>query len=137
MTESALVPTLAEALHLEEGQRLERLYVFDRLDRGGTSFSLAFVVKRLDQERLEMVAIGGRAAAEGPPAQDFIRRARFPEAVLSPILAEFIDRWAMEGAVYREVPLEGAGSFAEQLDELAGHLSTPTGDDREPRASDA
>ncbi|HUP01323.1 MAG TPA: hypothetical protein VM737_07385 [Gemmatimonadota bacterium] len=125
MTDLAPVQDLVEALQLEEGQRLERLYLFDRLERGETTFSLAFVVKRVGADRLEMVAIGGRAATDGLPAQDFVRRARFPEPVLSLILAEFIDRSGMEGAMYREVALEGGGSVLEQLAELAGRLASP------------
>lgn len=97
---------LRDIVDLEPGQRLERLYLFDPVERRDVAFSLAIVTKRIDEDRLEMVAIGGRAALSSPPDRDFVRRARFPEGVLPRILEEFIDRGGVEEAGYREVPLD-------------------------------
>lgn len=118
----ALVAALTTAVDLHEGERLERLYLFDSLERRDTSFSLAFVVKRVDEDRLEMAAVGGRAVGGSAPAHDFLRRARFPESVLPLILAEFIDRCGVEGAVYREIHLAGKGAGREQVAELVERL---------------
>lgn len=92
MNVETAVPDLSQALRLKPDERLERLYLFDRIERSGTSFSLAFVVKRVSRSGLELVALGERAVGDEAPAQDFVRRARFPDSVLPLILAEFIDR---------------------------------------------
>jgi hypothetical protein len=101
----SLVAELETAVGLAEGETLERAYVFERVERGDVSFTLALVTKRLAPDRLEMVAVGGRLEGERSAARDFVRRARFPEAVLPEILAEFIDRCGVEGALYREIAL--------------------------------
>ncbi|CAN5894518.1 hypothetical protein BH20GEM1_BH20GEM1_13340 [soil metagenome] len=101
----ALVAELKTAVGLAEGETLERAYVFERVERGDVSFTLALVTKRLSADRLEMVAVGGRLDGERSAARDFVRRARFPESILSEILAEFIDRCGVEGALYREIAL--------------------------------
>jgi hypothetical protein len=109
---------LARVVQLKDRQRLESVYVFDPVVRRETAFSLALVTKRLDNERLEMVAIGERAVGAATPARDFIRRARFPADILPLILEEFIDRCGVEGASYREVHIENENP-SEQLSELA------------------
>lgn len=101
----SLVAELETAVGLAEGETLERAYVFERVERGDVSFTLALVTKRLAPDRLEMVAVGGRLEGERSAARDFVRRARFPESVLPEILAEFIDRCGVEGALYREIAL--------------------------------
>jgi len=103
----ALVADLEAAVRLGEGEVLERAYVFEPVERRDVSFTLALVTKRLASDRLEMVAVGGRVDKERVTEHDFVRRAQFPEAVLPEILAEFIDRCGVEGAMYREVPLAG------------------------------
>lgn len=103
----SLVAELETAVGLAEGETLERAYVFERVERGDVSFTLALVTKRLTPDRLEMVAVGGRLEGERSAARDFVRRARFPESVLPEILAEFIDRCGVEGALYREIALTG------------------------------
>jgi hypothetical protein len=97
---------LVEALELGPGERLERAYVFDPIERGGIAFLLTLVTKRLADGRLEMAALGSRGSAPGEIALEFTRRARFPEDVLLSILAELIDRTGAEGAAYREIDLE-------------------------------
>lgn len=107
-------------LALEPGERLERLYLFEPLERKDVAFSLALVTKRLGPGRLEMVAIGARGEpGRDEPAPDFIRRARFPESVLPSILEEFIDRCGVEGAVYRETDLTGRGRADADRDPFA------------------
>jgi hypothetical protein len=103
----SLIAELETAVGLAEGETLERAYVFERVERGDVSFTLALVTKRLAPDRLEMVAVGGRLEGERSAARDFVRRARFPESVLPEILAEFIDRCGVEGALYREIALTG------------------------------
>lgn len=124
---AALVAALEAAVGLEEGEALDRAYVFEPVERRDVSFTLALVTKRLGGDRLEMVAVGGRAEGERAAAHDFIRRARFPEAVLPEILSEFIDRCGVEGALYREVPLTGGAGREGSLDRLA-ELMAPAGD---------
>jgi hypothetical protein len=125
----ALVAELEAAVGLEEGEALERAYVFEPLERRDVSFTLALVTKRLADDRLEMVAVGGRVAAERLDAPDFVRRARFPEAVLSDILGEFIDRCGVEGSMYREIPLtDREAGMAGPLERLAELLDPPGGD---------
>lgn len=120
------VAALEEALRLEEGQSLERAYLFDPLERKDVAFSLALVVKRVGEERLEMVAIGARAAGTEAPVRDFVRRATFPDPVLPQILEEFIDRCGVEEAVYREVslvdPRSEDGDAIDPTDALAAAL---------------
>ena len=111
----ALIAELEAAVALEDDETLERAYVFEPVERRDVSFTLALVTKRLADGRLEMVAVGGRVAGEQVQARDFVRRARFPEAVLSQILAEFIDRCGVEGAMYREIPLTDRDSLADLL----------------------
>lgn len=106
---------LREIVDLRPGERLERLYLFEPVERSDVAFSLALVTKRLDGERLEMVAIGGRSTGPAPSDRDFVRRARFPEPVLPRILEEFIDRGGVADAGWREVPL---GAEADPLDVL-------------------
>lgn len=103
----ALVAELEAAVRLEGDETLERAYVFEPVERGEVSFTLALVTKRLAPDRLEMVAVGGRVEGERTAAREFVRRARFPDSVLPEILAEFIDRCGVEGALYREIPLSG------------------------------
>jgi hypothetical protein len=131
--DEALAANLIAALELHEGERLERLYLFDAVERRDTTFSLAFVVKRVGEDRLEMAAIGGRTVGNAAPAHDFFRRARFPESVLPLILAEFIDRCGVEGAVYREIPLAGKGDSREQVAELAAALAVAGSEPPVPR----
>lgn len=114
-------------MDLEEGEALDRAYVFEPVERGDVSFTLALVTKRLGGDRLEMVAVGGRVGGEEVASHDFVRRARFPEAVLPQILAEFIDRCGVEGALYREVQLSSAFGEHGPLDRLA-EVMTPAGD---------
>ena len=128
MSESP-VSALAEleaAIGLEEGESLERAYVFEPVERKEVSFTLALVTKRLGPDRLEMIAVGGRSGGEGGSSQDFVRRAQFPDAVLPEILAEFIDRCGVEGALYREIPLHGRDADAPPLERLA-ELLAPAG----------
>jgi hypothetical protein len=123
----ALVAELETAVGLAEGETLERAYVFERVERGDVSFTLALVTKRLSPDRLEMVAVGGRLDGERSAARDFVRRARFPESILSEILAEFIDRCGVEGALYREIALTGRdGDPRPPLERLA-ELLAPSG----------
>ena len=123
----ALVAELQTAVRLEEGESLERAYVFEPVERGDVSFTLALVTKRLGSDRLEMVAVGGRVEGERTAARDFVRRARFPDSVLPEILAEFIDRCGVEGALYREIPLSGRNAEAvPPLERLAEELHAPS-----------
>lgn len=96
---------LRETLRVEDGETLERAYLFEPLEREDVAFRLALVVKRIAPDRLEMVAIGARSVGTEAPVSDFVRRARFPEPVLPSILEEFIDRCDVEGSVYRELSL--------------------------------
>jgi hypothetical protein len=119
----ALVAELEAAVRLEAGESLERAYVFEPVERGEVSFTLALVTKRLAPGRLEMIAVGGRIEGERTAARDFVRRARFPDPVLPEILAEFIDRCGVEGALYREISLaardaETVPPFERLADEL-------------------
>lgn len=119
----ALVAELEAALRLEADETLERAYVFEPVERGDVSFTLSLVTKRLAPDRLEMVAVGGRVEGERTAARDFVRRARFPDSVLPEILAEFIDRCGVEGALYREIPLSGRDAGAvSPLERLADEL---------------
>lgn len=123
-----LVAELESAVRLEEGESLERAYVFEPVERGGVSFTLTLVTKRLAPDRLEMVAVGGRVEGERTAGRDFVRRARFPDAVLPEILAEFIDRCGVEGALYREIPLSGRDDvppFERLADELLAPRAAP------------
>jgi len=124
---AALVTALEAAVGLEDGEALDRAYVFEPVERREVSFTLALVTKRLGGDRLEMVAVGGRAEGERAASHDFVRRARFPEAVLPEILAEFIDRCGVEGALYREVRLAGGVGGEGSFDRLA-ELMAPPGD---------
>lgn len=124
---AALLAELQAAVDLSDGEALDRAYVFEPVTRRDVSFTLALVTKRLDGDRLEMVAVGGRADGERAASHDFVRRARFPEAVLPEILAEFIDRCGVEGALYREVALTGTEEGEESLARLA-ELMAPAGD---------
>jgi hypothetical protein len=124
----ALVAELEAAVNLEEGEALERAYVFEPVERRDVSFTLALVTKRLASDRLEMVAVGGRVPREQAAAHDFVRRARFPEAVLPEILAEFIDRCGVEGAMYREVSLADRDADPVRPLERLAELLAPTGD---------
>lgn len=125
----ALTADLQAAVRLEAGESLERAYVFEPVERGDVSFTLALVTKRLGSDRLEMVAVGGRVEGERTAAREFVRRARFPDSVLPEILAEFIDRCGVEGALYREIPLSrrDAGPPLERLAEelLAAGRTAP------------
>ncbi len=103
---------LERILVLSPGDSLERAYLFEPLERGGTYFSLVFVTKECADDRLEMIALGGRAGAGEEAGWDFVRRARFPRATLAAVLEEFIERCGMEGAAYREVDLTGKGPEA-------------------------
>lgn len=100
---------LERALALSPGDSIERAYLFAPLERGGTSFSLVFVTKACGDDRLEMIALGGRTGAEETRGWDFVRRARFPRATLSAVLEEFIERCGVEGASYREIDLSEDG----------------------------
>lgn len=123
----ALVAELEAAVRLEDGESLERAYVFEPVERGDVSFTLALVTKRLVPDRLEMIAVGGRVEGERTAARDFVRRARFPDAVLPEILAEFIDRCGVEGALYREISLSGRAAGADTpLERLADELLAPS-----------
>lgn len=120
------IAALEEAVALEEGQTLDRAFLFDPLERKDVAFSLALVVKRVGEERLEMVAIGARAVGTEAPVNDFLRRATFPDPVLPQILEEFIDRCGVEEAVYRQIPLADArsedGDPIDPMTALAGAL---------------
>ena len=117
----ALVAELEAAVRLEADETLERAYVFEPVERGDVSFTLSLVT-----DRLEMVAVGGRVEAERTAARDFVRRARFPDSVLPEILAEFIDRCGVEGALYREIPLSGRDPGAvPPIERLADELLAP------------
>jgi hypothetical protein len=118
-----LVAELEAAVRLEGSESLERAYVFQPVERGDVSFTLALVTKRLGPDRLEMIAVGGRVEGERTAARDFVRRARFPDSVLPDILAEFIDRCGVEGALYREIPLtERDPAAVPPLERLAEEL---------------
>jgi hypothetical protein len=124
-------PILAEleaAIGLEEGESLDRAFVFESVERNDVSFTLTLVTKRLADDRLEMVAVGGRSEGNQAPAHDFIRRARFPAGVLPEILAEFIDRCGVEGALHREVPLDDWPADAPSPLERLAELLAPAGD---------
>ncbi len=69
---------LRETLRVEDGETLERAFLFEPLEREDVAFRLALVVKRIAPDRLEMVAIGARAVGTEAPVSDFVRRARFP-----------------------------------------------------------
>lgn len=97
---------LREILDLAEGERLERLYLFEPIARRDIAYSLALVTKRIGEDRLELVAIGGRAAPPAPPDHDFVRRAQFPERVLPRILEELVDRGGAGQSGWREISLE-------------------------------
>ncbi|MGH7571623.1 MAG: hypothetical protein ACREMK_07250 [Gemmatimonadota bacterium] len=103
---------LERILALAPGDALERAYLFEPLERGGTSFSLVFVMKACADDRLEMIALGGRIGVPGEAGWDFVRRARFPRTTLADVLEEFIERCGMEGASYREIDLAGDGPEA-------------------------
>ncbi len=123
----ALVAELEAAVRLESGESLERAYVFEPVERGDVSFTLALVTKRLGPDRLEMIAVGGRIEGERTAARDFVRRARFPDSVLPEILAEFIDRCGVEGALYREISLAGRDAAAvPPFERLADELLAPS-----------
>jgi hypothetical protein len=124
-TDEETIAQLEAAVQLKNRERLECVYVFDPVVRRETAFSLALITKRLDDERLEMVAIGERSVGAANPARDFIRRARFPAEILPLILEEFIDRCGVEGASYREVHIETQNP-SEQLSELAALVSPRT-----------
>jgi hypothetical protein len=115
---------VAGALRLEPGETLERAYIFEPVERQGVAFLLALVTKRLGDGRLEMAALGSRADAPGLMELEFARRARFPEEVLTSILAELIDRCDVEGAAYREVDLglDVGTAPAEQVAALVDRL---------------
>lgn len=118
---------LREIVRLGAAERLDRVYLFEPLSRREVAFRLALVTKRTGEGRLEMIAIGERAEKSAPPARDFVRRARFPEAVLPSILEEFIERCGVEGARYREVRLDrGAGveSHEDPIDPLLDLLGS-------------
>ena len=121
-TDEETIAQLAKVVQLKDRERLERVYVFDPVVRRETAFSLALITKRLDDERLEMIAIGERSVGATTRARDFIRRARFPAEILPLILEEFIDRCGVEGASYREVYIENENP-SEQLSELAALVS--------------
>ena len=121
------VAEIEAAVALADGETLDRAFVFEPVERREVSFTLALVTKRLGGDRLEMVAVGGRADGAREALDDFVRRARFPEAVLPEILAEFIDRCGVEGALYREVPLSGGEGEDGPLDRLA-ELMASAGD---------
>lgn len=119
-----LITELQDAVRLADGERLERVYVFDPVVRKETTFSLALVTKSTADGVLEMVAIGERRPEAATRDLDFVRKARFPAERLSQILEEFIDRCGVEGAVYREFMIEADGTHEEQLAELC-ELLTP------------
>jgi hypothetical protein len=122
----ALVAELEAAVRLQADETLERAYVFEPVERGDVSFTLSLVTKRLAPDRLEMVAVGGRVEGDRRAARDFVRRARFPDSVLPEILAEFIDRCGVEGALYREIPLSGRDASAvPPFERVADELLAP------------
>lgn len=127
MEDSSTRDRLISLLQLAPGETLARALVFESIVRGETSFSLALVAKRLVGGGLEMIAIGGRGVGGVPPAPDFVRRARFPEAVFPEILEELIDRHGLEGAGYRELTVAAAGpeAIAGLADELLGIAAAP------------
>lgn len=100
---------LERALAISPGDEVERAYLFEPLERGGTSFTLLFVTRAGPDDRLELIALGRRATGGVTGDWDFVRRARFPRATLSAVLEEFIERCGVEGAAYREVDLSGDG----------------------------
>jgi hypothetical protein len=120
---------LVDTLEIGPGERLERAYVFDPIERGGVAFLLTLVTKRLADGRLEMTALGSRGSAPGEIALEFTRSARFPEDVLSSILVELIERTGAEGAAYREIHLGIAPGTepAEQVTTLLERI-LPTGE---------
>lgn len=100
---------LERLLALSPGDSIERAYLFEPLERRGTSFTLVFVTLARPDDRLEMIAVGGRTDGGVPGDWDFVRRARFPRATLLAVLEEFIERCGVEGASYREIDLSGEG----------------------------
>jgi hypothetical protein len=121
-----ILAELEAAIGLEEGESLDRAFVFEPVERKDVSFTLALVTKRLADDRLEMVAFGGRS--DQAPSHDFVRRARFPEEVLPEILAEFIDRCGVEGALHREILLSGRDADTPNPIERLAELLAPAGD---------
>ena len=119
----AYLAALASALSLGDEELLERAYLFDSIARRDTAFGLALVTKRVAPDRLEMIALGNRAEGSASPERDFIRRARFPDGVLSEILGEFIERCGVEGATYREVALGDHAGDADPIEALADLLA--------------
>ena len=101
--------------------------MFEPLERKDVSFRLALVTKRLDGNRLEMIALGARSGAAAEIEHDFVRRARFPDSLLSEILTEFIDRCGAEGALYREIALHDPRSDARSPIERLAELLAPAG----------
>ncbi len=138
MTETgapARTSRLERVLALAPGDTIERAYLFEPLERRGTSFSLVFVTKGRADDRLEMIALGGRLGAEGKAGWDFVRRARFPRTTLSAVLEEFIERCGMEGASYREIDLSGDGPEA-GLSGLLHLLTSPGAPEMAPDSTD-
>ncbi|MDX1623165.1 MAG: hypothetical protein R3199_04205 [Gemmatimonadota bacterium] len=111
---------LRDIVRLGPDERLDRLYLFEPLTRREVDFRLALVTKRDLEGKLEMVAIGERAEGDDRPGPDFVRRARFPEAVLPEILQEFIERSGVEVARFREIRLDpgSGGPAADPVDRL-------------------
>ncbi|MFN2383405.1 MAG: hypothetical protein ABR559_03980 [Gemmatimonadota bacterium] len=121
-----LIAALTEALRLAPGERLVRCYRFEGIERRDVTFTLALVTKRVAPDRLELVAVGSRVGGVTPAGWDFIRRARFPDAVLPRILAEFMDRCGVEGAAYGEHAFDDPDQEPDdQLASLAALLAPP------------
>lgn len=123
---AARVAELAAAIALEPGQQIERVYAFEVLERRDVAFALALVTKRIAPGRLEMVAVGERVTSGRASGTEFVRRAAFPEELLPEILAEFIDRCGVEGAIYREVAVAGDDQ-ADPIGALADLLAPANG----------
>lgn len=138
MTETGALPRASRLEHVlaqSSGGVIERAYIFEPLERRGTSFSLLFVTLAGAEDRLEMVALGGRIPADGEPEWDFVRRARFPRSTLPAVLEEFIDRCGAEGASYRELDLSAEGPDG-ALPRLRQALSTPNPSEAAPGTVD-
>jgi hypothetical protein len=99
--------------------------VFEPVERKDVSFT-GLVTKRLADDRWRWWPSAGGAKATRPVTISF--GARFPDAVLPEILAEFIDRCGVEGALHREFPLAEWHADAPNPLERLAELLAPAAD---------
>ena len=65
-----LVAELEAAVRLEEGESLERAYVFEPVERGGVSFTLTLVTKRLAQDLPSACVLAMRSTIRLRPSRN-------------------------------------------------------------------